>query len=713
MRKSACDLLHLAMRSAQCSKSVTQRLIIGAPASPVLPRVTVRACASASKQWHPLSASAITPAALLLRHKTRGRTTMVEAVAPTTEVVAAPVAGAVTADSNPLLVDTSFPLYDKVTAEHVVPGVRALLAALHAEIDALEQNVVPTWSGLVEPLERIQDRHQRTWGVVSHLKVGVRDSEALRKAVEEVQPENVKLGLRLSQSSALGLAAQQAKKEGHEAATPETGPWLLTLDFPSYFAVMTHAKSRALREELYRANITRASSGGGQQRAHHRPGGQPVGLVLALRQEKAALLGFSSFADLSMASKVGWPPWERAEALLEELRAASFKAGQKDLADVTEYAVSQGFPEAQLKWWDMSFWAERLREARYSLNEEELRPYFALPSVLSGMFQLASRLFDVEVVAADGEVPVWNPDVRFFKLLKAGQPKAYFYLDPYSRPAEKRGGAWMAEVVGQSKLFAPPGQAVRLPVAHMVCNQMPPIGSQPSLMTFREVETLFHEFGHALQHMLTEVELGLVSGIRGVEWDAVELPSQFMENWCYDKKTLYSFAKHFETGEPLPEESFQRLKAAKTFRSGTMMLRQIHFSLVDLELHARYTPGKGETVFERDAQVAKKTQVRLGDEPFPEDRFLCSFSHIFAGGYSAGYFSYKWAEVLSADAFGAFEDAGLDDESAVKATGQRFRDTVLALGGSVAPLEVFKAFRGREPSTVALLKHNDLAVAAA
>eukprot|EP00882_Tetradesmus_deserticola_P020535 GHRQ01022185.1.p1 GENE.GHRQ01022185.1~~GHRQ01022185.1.p1 ORF type:complete len:423 (+),score=233.68 GHRQ01022185.1:219-1487(+) len=409
---------------------------------------------------------------------------------------------------------------------------------------------------------------------------------------------------------------------------------------------------------------------------------------------------------LQMATSV------RAEELLEELRAKSFSAAQQDLADAQAFAAGRSH-EGELLWWDVAFWAERLREDKYDLSDEELRPYFALPAVLDGLFKVAKRLFDVDVVPADGEASVWNPDVRFFKLLAGGSPRAYFYLDPYSRPAEKRGGAWMAEVVGRSRLLPPaagsaPGSP-RLPVAHMVCNQSPPVDGQPSLMTFREVETLFHEFGHALQHMLTTVDEGLVAGIRGVEWDAVELPSQFMENWCYDRPTLYSFARHYQTGEALPEDMFSRLKAAKTFRSGTQMLRQVHFSSIDLELHSRFTPGAGESVFDRDAAVAQKTQVMPS---FPQDRFLCSFSHIFAGGYSAGYYSYKWAEVLSADAFGAFEEAGLDDDAAVVSTGRRFRDTVLALGGSKAPELVFESFRGRQPSTDALLRHNGLLAAA-
>jgi len=463
---------------------------------------------------------------------------------------------------------------------------------------------------------------------------------------------------------------------------------------------MTHAKNRALREEMYRAYISRASSGD----IDNTP---IIDKVLALRQEKSQLLGFKNYAELSMASKMA--TLDRADQLMEELRSSSYASAQQDLAEVKEFAASQGFSE-DLLWWDVAFWAERLREDKYDLKDEQLRPYFALPNVLDGLFALAKRLFGVDVVPADNQASVWQQDVRFFQLLQEGKPKAYFYLDPYSRPEEKRGGAWMAEVVGRSSLLAPPGSSVRLPVAHMVCNQSPPLGDQPSLMTFREVETLFHEFGHALQHMLTDVDEGLVAGIRGVEWDAVELPSQFMENWCYDRPTLYSFAKHYETGEPLPEEFYQRLKAAKTFRAGTMMLRQVHFSCIDLELHGRYTPGQGESVFDRDAAVAKKTQVM---PPFPEDRFLCSFSHIFAGGYSAGYFSYKWAEVLSADAFAAFEEVGLEDNDKVMDTGRRFRDTVLALGGSKAPEEVFELFRGRQPSTEPLLRHNGLLPAAA
>jgi oligopeptidase A len=689
--------------------------------------------------------------------------------------------------------------------------------------------VTPTWSGLVEPLERISDRLGRPWGVVSHLKA-VRDSEALRTAVETVQPEKVALTLKLAQSapvyaafkalregptwsslteaqrrvvegelrdatlsgvglegaaktrfneiqqelskigtsfsnnlldatkaftrvvtdpahvaglppSARALAAQTAVAKGHAGATPEAGPWVFTLDIPSYQAVLSHASHRPLREELYRAYITRASGPG---EGDNTP---LIERTLALKRERAQLLGFPHHAAVSLSSKMA--TLERAEALLEELRAASFSAAVTDLEDVRAFAAAAGAPEASdMRQWDVGFWAERLREEKYGLKEEELRPYFPLPAILDGLFALVTRLFGVHIEAADGAAPVWHPDVRFFTIKDAaGAPIAHFYLDPYSRPAEKRGGAWMDEVAGRSTLLAAPGSSVRLPVAHMVCNGNPPLtlpdGSvQPALMTFREVETLLHECGHALQHMLTRCDEGLVAGIRGVEWDAVELPSQFMENWAvrrfcaasmhvcagafvrfpplthtsraanaqYHKPTLMGLSRHVDTGAPLPDEMFDKLVAAKNYRAGSAMLRQLHFASVDLELHSRYVPG-GEAggIFAVDRRVAARTAVM---PPLPEDRFLAGFSHIFAGGYAAGYYSYKWAEVLSADAFAAFEEAGLDDAAAVQATGARFRDTVLALGGGRAPLDVFVDFRGRAPSTAALLRHSGLTTAA-
>ncbi|XP_006648170.2 probable cytosolic oligopeptidase A [Oryza brachyantha] len=504
-------------------------------------------------------------------------------------------------------------------------------------------------------------------------------------------------------ATALGLAAQTAVSKGHENASAENGPWIITLDAPSYIAVMQHAQNRALREEVYRAYLTRASSGDLDNT-------NIISQILKLRLEKAKLLGYKNYAEVSMAQKMATV--DRVEELLEKLRAASWDHAVQDMEDLKVFAKGSASPEANdLTHWDLNFWSERLRESKYDINEEDLRPYFALPKVMDGLFSLANKLFGVSVESADGLAPVWNSDVKFYCVKdSSNSPVAYFYFDPYSRPSEKRGGAWMNVVFSRSRVLARNGSPVRLPVAHMVCNQTPPVGDKPSLMTFREVETVFHEFGHALQHMLTKQDEGFVAGIRGIEWDAVELPSQFMENWCYHKNTLLSIAKHYETGELLPEEIYAKLVAAKNFRAGTFSLRQIRFASVDMELHSTYDPNGSLSIYDVDRRVAERTQVLA---PLPEDKFLCSFSHIFAGGYAAGYYSYKWAEVLSADAFSAFEDVGLDNEKAIEETGRRFRETVLALGGGKSPLEVFVSFRGREPSPEALLRHNGLLPAAA
>ncbi|MBW3540060.1 MAG: M3 family metallopeptidase [Planctomycetes bacterium] len=353
--------------------------------------------------------------------------------------------------------------------------------------------------------------------------------------------------------------------------------------------------------------------------------------------------------------------------------------------------------------WDVAFWSERLRERRYEYTDEELRPYFPLQRVLDGLFGLAERLFDVTVRSADGEAPVWHKDVRFFKVFDRSRGHiASFYLDPYSRPENKRGGAWMDECFVRRYDRG----RLQLPVAHLVCNATPPVGERPSLMTFREVETLFHEFGHGLQHMLTMVDYRDAAGINGIEWDAVELPSQFMENWCYHRPTLVGMTAHYETGEPLPERLFEKIKDSRNHLSGTQMLRQLRFGMTDMRLHHVYDPEGALTPFDIERQVAERTSLL---PPLPDDRSLCSFQHIFAGGYAAGYYSYKWAEVLSADAFAAFEEAGLDDEQAVAATGRRFRATVLSSGGARHPMTVFRDFRGREPSPEPLLRHSGLA----
>ena len=696
-----------------------------------------------------------------------------------------------TITDNPLLIGKGLPPFEAIKPDHVVPAIAQLLAELDKELATLEVNVQPTWSGLVEPLDRLGERLSWTWGIVGHL-MGVKNSPELREAYETVQPDVVQFYNKLSQSQPLyeafkalrasenwdsldsaqkriveaairdaelsgigltgekrdrfnaielelaeittkfgnhvldatkafsltlttkeeidglppsltSLAAASARAAGEENATAENGPWRITLDSPSFGPFIQHSTRRDLREKVYKAYISRAASG----ELDNTP---LIERILQLRQEKAHLLGFNSYAELSLASKMA-PSVDAVEALLEELRRASYDAAVKEFEELKAFAASKEAPEANnLKHWDISFWAERQREEKFDFSAEELRPYFPLPQVLDGLFSLVNRLFGVAITAADGQAPVWQEDVRYFQVAdETGEAIAYFYLDPYSRPAEKRGGAWMNDCIGRAKISEENGtNSIRKPVAYLVCNQTPPVDGKPSLMTFGEVETLFHEFGHGLQHMLTKVDYAGAAGINNVEWDAVELPSQFMENWCYHRETLLGMAKHYETGEALPEHYFQKLLAARNYMSGTGMLRQLHFSLVDIELHNRYQPGGNESITDVRNRIAKTTTIL---PPLPEDSFLCAFGHIFAGGYAAGYYSYKWAEVLSADAFAAFEEAGLDDPQTLSVTGKRFRDTVLALGGSKQPMEVFKSFRGREPSTEPLLKHSGLAAA--
>ena len=501
----------------------------------------------------------------------------------------------------------------------------------------------------------------------------------------------------------LSSAAKQAgdhREDGGEP-TAEQGPWRLGLDMPRYIPFITHAKDRGLREKLYKAHVSRASAG--------ELNNQPlIEELLSLRLEQAQRLGYRNWAELSLASKMA-EGVEAVEQLLEELRAAALPAAQTELIELEACAKKHAAPEAsQLKPWDVNFWAERLRQERFDLDQEVLRPWFPLPQVLEGLFGLCERLFGIRIQSADGEAPIWHQDVRFFRVLDAnGSDLAAFYLDPYSRPASKRGGAWMDECLTRSKSLE--GQSI-LPVAYLICNQTPPQADTPSLMSFDEVETLFHEFGHGLQHMLTTVEYPQAAGINNVEWDAVELPSQFMENWCLDRTTLMGMARHWRTGEPLPEEEFAKLRSSRTFNAGLATLRQVHFALTDLRLHSCWTPDLGVTPDQLRRQIAQTTTVML---PIAEDQFLCSFGHIFAGGYSAGYYSYKWAEVLSADAFAAFEEAGLELEDQVRLTGARFRDTVLSLGGSHSPADVYEQFRGRPATTEALIRHSGLAASAA
>ena len=525
-------------------------------------------------------------------------------------------------------------------------------------------------------------------------------------------------------SPALGKAGLQSDGTAR-MATPEAGPWRVTLEVPLFQPFMEHCRNRTLREQLYRAFVSRASSG-------ELDNGPLITKLLALRQEKARLIGFHNFAEVSLARKMA-PSVEAVRQMATQLREASWDAAVRDLDDIKSLKTARG-DSSPLEVWDVAFWAERLREERYSYTDDELRPYFPFEKVLDGLFGLLGRLFGITIQQATDNVSVWHPDVRFYRVHDDGGAHiASFYLDPFSRPETKRGGAWMDDCMGRRKVghtansqseepltlaLSPQsrGEGTRqtqsqgtgrtqIPVAHLVCNQTPPHGETPSLMSFREVETLFHEMGHGLQHMLTTVNDADAAGINGVEWDAVELPSQFMENWCYHRPTLLSLTGHYQTNEPLPEALFDKVRAAKNYRAGSMMLRQLLFGLTDMALHSDFDPSGTETAHDVNRKISQQTSVM---PLLPEDRSLCSFQHIFSGGYAAGYYSYKWAEILSADAFSAFEEAGLDNEAAVTATGRRFRETVLALGGSRHPMQVFRAFRGREPDAAALLRHTGL-----
>tara|TARA_Y100001968_G_scaffold325546_1_gene366955 strand:- start:6924 stop:9032 length:2109 start_codon:yes stop_codon:yes gene_type:complete len=490
----------------------------------------------------------------------------------------------------------------------------------------------------------------------------------------------------------MAISAQIHFKKDNKI-NPKVGPWKLSLDIPTYTAFMTYAKNRDLREKLYKAFVSRASKG-------EENNNEIIKEILELRKKQANLLGYKSWADLSVSTKMATET-HNVEKLLEELRLPSYKTAEKELNNLNNFAHNNGFNvNEKIESWDINYWSELLRKEKLNLDQEALRPWFPLDDVLKGLFRLSKKLFEIEVVEANGEAPIWHKDVLFFNILNKNDQKiASFYLDPYSRPETKRGGAWMDECLNKSKDHN--GENI-LPVAYLVCNQTPPSNGKPSLMSFDEVQTLFHEFGHGLQHMLTTIELPQVAGINNIEWDAVELPSQFMENWCFDKNTLLDIAKHWETGEKISEEDYNKLCKNRTFNCGLATLRQLHFALTDLRLHSDLFEYKGKEPDQVRRDIAKNTTVI---EPIAEDKFLCCFSHIFAGGYSAGYYSYKWAEVLSADAFSMFEEADLSNSKNVKEIGKRFRDTILGLGGSLSPLEIFKLFRGREPKTDSLIRH--------
>ncbi|MFN3168629.1 MAG: M3 family metallopeptidase [Phycisphaeraceae bacterium] len=684
---------------------------------------------------------------------------------------------------NPLMQTEGLPAFDKITPEHVVPGVEARLAEVAERFDMIEAAATPTWAGLMQPLEDLERPFEYCWGPVGHL-MSVKNSDALRKAYMAVQPKVVQTSLRMSQSKPVyealvamrdgedwagldpaqrrivetkiknmelsGVALEGDKKKRYleiaerlsslstdfsnhvldatkafelivtdpadaegwtttlknmtsssyneektpgTPATADAGPWRVTLDGPCFVAFMQHSRNRAQREQVYKAFVSRASSG----ELDNRP---LIVETLKLRKEQAGLLGYDNHAQISLATKMAGTV-DAVQKMFDELAAAALPGMRQDLDTLRAFAKQQG-ETSELMHWDLAFWAERMREKKFDYTDEELRPYFPLPRVLDGLFGICTKLFGVTFERDDAAAPRWHKDVQFYNVLDDdGGRIASFYLDPYSRPADKRGGAWVNGCLSRRIVD---GKIVH-PVYHVICNGTNPTGDTPSLMSFDELITLFHEFGHALQGMLTEIDYADAAGLSGIEWDAVEICSQFMENWCYHKPTLLGMTRHVETGEPLPDELFEKITKARTFRSGSLYARQLCFGITDMTLHTTFDPDKDEDFNGVYREVAK-TYAPL--PPLEEDWFLCGFGHIFAGGYAAGYYSYKWSEVLSADCFGAFEEVGLDDEAKVVQTGRRFRETFLAKGGGEHPMDVFKAFRGRGPSTEALLRHNGL-----
>jgi oligopeptidase A len=667
---------------------------------------------------------------------------------------------------------SGLPPFSRILPEHVEPALDATLADCRARIAALTAaDGVPTWEGFVEPLEELDDRLSRMWSPVGHLN-GVMNSDALRAAYNACLPKLSAYGTEVGQNADLfrgyqAVAAQEhldstqrkllsnalrdfhlsgvdlpadkqsrykeisqelsaltskyaenlldatnawskriedeaglaglpdsAKALARQTAEQRGEPgWLLTLDFPSYQPVMTYADDRALRREAYEAYGTRASDQG--PHAGRWDNTEVMERILALRHELAQLLGFGNYAERSLATKMAKDP-AQVLAFLEDLARHSVERARGELAELAEFARAEHGLET-LEPWDLSYYSEKLRQHRYQIGQEELRPYFPIDRVLPGMFAVVERLFGLTITEV-AEVDSWHPEVRFFEIRDAaGALRGQFYLDPFARQ-NKRGGAWMDVCTNRLHTVA----CDQIPVAYLVCNFSPPVGGRPSLLTHNEVETLFHEFGHGLHHMLTKVDYPAVAGINGVPWDAVELPSQFMENWCWERESLDLIAGHVDTGAPLPDELYRRMRAAKNFQSAMQMVRQLELALFDFRIHLEYDPVRGGRVY--DILDAVRDQVAVMKPP-AFHRFAHGFSHIFSGGYAAGYYSYKWAEVLSADAFSLFEERGVFDPAA----GVGFRENILERGGSAEAMDLFVAFRGREPTIDALLRHSGIA----
>ena len=487
--------------------------------------------------------------------------------------------------------------------------------------------------------------------------------------------------------SALQAAKQSAQNKGVEG-------YRFTLEIPSYLPVMTYCENRQLREEMYRAFVTRASEQG--PNAGKWDNSAVMEEILTLRVELAKLLGFEHYTDLSLATKMAENP-QQVFDFLKNLAVRCKPQGEKELAELEEFCKTTENVTA-LEPWDITFYSEKQKQAQYSINDEELRPYFPEDRVLSGLFELIKRIFNIRTVERFG-VDTWHKDVRFFDLIdETDEVRGSFYLDLYARE-HKRGGAWMDDCIGRKRKA---DGSLQKPVAYLTCNFNAPIGDQPALFTHDEVTTLFHEFGHGIHHMLTQIDIGEVAGINGVPWDAVELPSQFLENWCWEEQALAFISGHYQTGEPLPKEKLTQLLKAKNFQAAMFVLRQLEFGLFDFRLHHNYQPNKANQILDQLKSVKQQVAVIKGVE---WARTPHSFSHIFAGGYAAGYYSYLWAEVLSADAYSRFEEEGIFNPK----TGKSFLDEILTRGGSEEPMTLFERFRGRKPTLDALLRHKGIA----
>lgn len=563
-------------------------------------------------------------------------------------------------------------------------------SAHYQTLDTAQKKVIDnalrdfTLSGIALPADK-QTRYGEIVARLSELgsKFNNNTLDATQAFTVNITDEAELAGLPQSAKDAAAALAKAKELEG----------WLFTLDFPSYFPVMTYCDNGELREKMYRAYVTRASDVG--PNGSEFDNSEVMAELLALRHELAQLLDFANYSEKSLATKMADTP-EQVVSFLQDLAAKSKPQGEEELAELNAYA-KQEFSISELNAWDIGYYSEKLKQQRYAISDEELRPYFPEQKVVAGLFEVVNRLFGLTIKQRDG-VDVWHKDVKFYDVYdESEQLRGSFYLDLYARE-KKRGGAWMDDCVGRSEKA---DGIIQLPVAYLTCNFNGPVGDKPALFTHDEVVTLFHEFGHGIHHMLTQINAADVSGINGVAWDAVELPSQFLENWCWQPEALAFISGHYETGEPLPQTMLDKMLAAKNYQSAMHMLRQLEFSLFDFQMHTNYDPAKGDEI----QQVLNAVREQYAVVKAPEfNRFQHGFGHIFGGGYAAGYYSYKWAEVLSADAFSKFEEDGIFNQE----TGRSFLTNVLEKGGSEEPSELFKAFRGREPQIDALLRHSGI-----